>query len=58
MLSGSVSVKSSPDESGTEVFVIHEGTKVSIISTLAEWSEVRLADGNIGWLQTSTIEKI
>lgn len=58
VLSGSVSVKSSPDESGTEVFVIHEGTKVSIISTLAEWSEVRLADGNIGWLQTSTIEKI
>ena len=58
VLSGAVSVKSSPDDSGTEVFVIHEGTKVNVISTLSTWSEVRLADGNIGWLQTATIEKI
>ena len=58
VLSGSVSVKSSPDDSGTEVFVIHEGTKVNVVSTLGEWSEVRLADGNMGWLQTMTIEKI
>lgn len=58
VLSGSVSVKSSPDASGTEVFVIHEGTKVNVMSTLGEWSEVRLADGNIGWLQSTEIEKI
>lgn len=58
VLSGSVSVKSSPDESGTEVFVIHEGAKVNVLSTLSIWSEIRLADGNTGWLQTSTIEKI
>lgn len=58
VLSGSVSVKSSPDDSGTEVFVIHEGTKVNVVSTLGDWSEVRLADGNMGWLQTMTIEKI
>ena len=51
-------MKSSPDDSGTEVFVIHEGTKVNVLSTLSTWSEVRLADGNIGWLQSSTIEKI
>lgn len=58
VLAGTVSVKSSPDDSGTEVFVIHEGTKVNVLSTLSTWSEVRLADGNIGWLQSSTIEKI
>lgn len=58
VLAGSVSVKSSPDDSGTEVFVIHEGTKVNVLSTLSTWSEVRLADGNVGWLQSSTIEKI
>lgn len=58
VLAGTVSVKSSPDDSGTEVFVIHEGTKVNVLSTLSSWSEVRLADGNIGWLQSSTIEKI
>lgn len=58
VLSGSVSVKSSPDQSGTEVFVIHEGTKVWIKSTLADWSEVRLADGNTGWLQSADVEII
>ena len=58
VLAGTVSVKSSPDDSGTEVFVIHEGTKVNVLSTLSTWSEVRLADGNVGWLQSSTIEKI
>jgi SH3-like domain-containing protein len=58
VLVGSVSVKSSPDDSGTEVFVIHEGTKVNVLSTLANWSEVRLADGNVGWLLSSAIEKI
>ena len=58
VLSGSVSVKSSPDDSVTEVFVIHEGTKVNVVSTLGDWSEVRLADGNIGWLQSTAIEKI
>ncbi len=58
VLASSVSVKSSPDDSGTEVFVIHEGTKVNVLSTLSTWAEVRLADGNVGWLQLSAIEKI
>lgn len=58
VMQGSVSVKSSPDQSGTEVFVIHEGTKVWIKSTLTEWSEIRLADGNTGWLMSADIEII
>ena len=53
-----VTVKGSPAESGTELFVIHEGTKVKIRSTLGDWSEIEIADGNVGWLPTSSIEKI
>ena len=58
VLAGSVSVKSTPDDTGTEVFVIHEGTKVEVVSILKSWSEIKLADGNIGWIQSSSIEKI
>lgn len=58
VMTGSSSVKSSPDESGTEVFVIHEGTKVSIRSTLGEWREIKIADGNLGWIPASDIEII
>lgn len=58
ILAGSETAKSTPDESGTEVFVIHEGTKVKIRSTLGEWSEVKLEDGNVGWIRTSAFEVI
>jgi tetratricopeptide (TPR) repeat protein len=53
-----VTVKSSPDNSGTDLFVIHEGTKVTIEDTLGLWAEIRLEDGNKGWLFRSDIEKI
>ena len=54
----SVTVKSSPSENGTDLFLIHEGLKVEITDTLGTWQEIRLADGNQGWLQENNIEKI
>jgi tetratricopeptide (TPR) repeat protein len=53
-----VTVTSSPDERGTELVVLHEGTKVTIISRLGEWCEIQLSDGNVGWLKESNIEVI
>ncbi|HZL10853.1 MAG TPA: tetratricopeptide repeat protein [Prolixibacteraceae bacterium] len=53
-----VTVKSSPSEKGTNLFVIHEGLKVKITDKLGDWVEIRLADGNKGWLQTESIERI
>jgi hypothetical protein len=53
-----VTVKSSPDASGTDLFVIHEGTKVVIRTTLSDWSEIELEDGNVGWMPSKDIEKI
>jgi len=58
VMSGVVSVKSSPDKSGTELFQLHEGTKVTIKSTLGKWIEIRLGNGNIGWLEQDNIERI
>lgn len=55
---GSVSLKSSPDNSGTEVFVLHEGTKVNIENSVGDWDEVQIADGNVGWLPKKVIEEI
>lgn len=53
-----VTVKSSPSEKGTNLFVIHEGLKVKITDKLGDWLEVRIANGNKGWLLTESIEKI
>ena len=54
----SVTVKSSPDISGTDLFVIHEGTKVWLQDEVGEWKEIKLSDGSKGWLRTDDIEEI
>ena len=54
----SVTLTTSPDDNGTELVVLHEGTKVRILSWIGEWCEVRLADGNVGWIKDSYIEII
>lgn len=48
-----VNVKSSPVASGTNLFVIHEGTKVQLLDKVGEWSKIKLSDGNQGWVETS-----
>lgn len=53
-----IEVKSSPDESGTVLFVIHEGTKVTITDEFEEWAEIRLLDGNTGWVKQNNFERI
>ncbi len=54
----SVTLATSPDKNATEMAVLHEGTFVRIIDTLGDWVEVRLKDGNVGWLLLSSVEKI
>ncbi len=53
-----VTAKSSPDASGTELFPLHEGTKVKVKRTLGDWIEIQLENGHVGWIQSSTAEKI
>lgn len=53
-----VTVKSSPAQTGTDLFLIYEGLKVQVTDSLDSWTEIRLADGNEGWLPDSCIVKI
>ena len=53
------SVKSSPgSDSATNLFVLHEGTKVTVLDEVGNWSNIELADGRQGWLQTGDMEII
>ncbi len=54
----SVTIKSSPSVSGTELFILHEGTKVKILESVGEWYRIQISDGNDGWLPISTVEII
>jgi tetratricopeptide (TPR) repeat protein len=53
-----LNVKSSPDTSGTDLFVIHEGTKVRILDKLGSWLKVVIKDGSEGWIPANEIEII
>ena len=59
VLSPSVTVRSTPSDEGTSLFVIHEGRKVSIKdNSMKEWKEITLEDGKVGWIPVSAIEII
>lgn len=53
-----VTVKSSPGSSGKELFILHAGTKVNVLQNVGEWTEIRIEDGNKGWIQSETMEVI
>jgi tetratricopeptide (TPR) repeat protein len=59
IMSSSVVVKSTPSQSGTDLFILHEGTRVEIVDdTMKEWVEIVMSDGKEGWIQRADIEII
>jgi len=53
-----ITVKSSPNQLGKDLFVIHEGTKVFILEEINEWCNIRIANGSDGWLPAASIKRI
>ncbi len=54
---GIVNAKASPDRSGTELFTLHEGTKVTIHETIGDWCNIHVGN-NIGWIPLAYLERI
>lgn len=51
-------IKSSPSETGTNLFEVHEGLKIEIQDSVNNYTEIRLADGKKGWIDSDIPEKI
>ncbi len=51
-------VKSEPNESSTNMFLIHEGLKVQLLESDNGWSEIKMPDGNVGWLKNEDIVRV
>jgi tetratricopeptide (TPR) repeat protein len=58
VMTASAGIKSSPDKTSADVYVAPAGMKVKIISKLGEWLEVRVPDGNKGWIQKESVRLI
>ncbi len=51
VMAPTVTVKSSPSDDGVDLFVLHEGTKVSVLESSNGWNKIRIANGSVGWLE-------
>ena len=59
IISSAVNIKSTPSKNGTDLFILHEGTRVTITDrSMRDWREVRVGDGKQGWLETKDLEEI
>jgi tetratricopeptide (TPR) repeat protein len=58
IFSGRVTIKASPNTGSKDLFVIHEGTKVTILEENDNWLRIRIADGNDGWITKEHLEVI
>lgn len=51
-------IKSAPNNTGNNLFILHEGTKIEILDKVAGWSKIELTDGRQGWIQQNDISTI
>lgn len=58
VFSPTITVKSSPNQLGKDLFVIHEGTKVLILEEVNGWANIRIANGSSGWMPLNSVKRI
>ena len=57
VMAPTVTVKSSPNEASVDLFVLHEGTKVSLLDEADGWNKIKIANGSVGWLQADFMRR-
>ena len=58
IMSAEQTVRSTPDASGVESFVVHEGLTVEILDARDDFYRIRLDDGKTGWIEREALERI
>ncbi len=58
ILTSTVKIKSAPEQTSKAIFVLHEGTKVQILSEENNWVNIKLPNGNEGWIEAEKIGMI
>ena len=53
-----LNAKSTPNATGNDLFVIHEGLKVGVTDRLNDWLEIKLPNGEKGWVPAQGVEVI
>ena len=51
-------VKSEPKNSSPDAFVLHEGAKVYVLESIANWKKIELTDETTGWIEADAIKEL
>lgn len=57
VFAGSLSVKSEPNFGASDLFIVHEGTCVSVLEETNNWVRISLPDGNEGWAPLEDLKR-
>jgi len=58
VFSETITVNSAPTSSSTNLFTLHAGSKVEIIDTIGDWINIKIANGNSGWIAQNSIKEL
>ena len=58
IFSETITVNSAPTSSSTNLFTLHAGSKVEIIDTIGDWINIKIANGNSGWIAQNSIKEL
>tara|TARA_B100000768_G_C11128613_1_gene310751 strand:- start:12 stop:740 length:729 start_codon:yes stop_codon:yes gene_type:complete len=53
IFTSSIVVNSAPTTNSTNLFSLHSGSKIEILDTIGEWVNIKIANGNSGWIKES-----
>ncbi|TDQ28426.1 tetratricopeptide repeat protein [Tenacibaculum caenipelagi] len=53
-----VSVNNEPTSNSSEVFTLHEGTKVNVLDSVDNWKKIKLVDGKVGWVPSENLKEL
>ncbi|MES2829914.1 MAG: SH3 domain-containing protein [Bacteroidota bacterium] len=58
VFNGVVNVKSAPNDKQKTLYIIHEGTKVTVLEDNDNWLKVELPNGSVGWITAAAVKSI
>ncbi len=58
IFSETITVKSAPTSRSTNLFTLHAGSKVEITDVIGDWINIKIANGNSGWIAQNSIKEL
>ena len=58
IFSEAITVNSAPTSSSTNLFTLHAGSKVEITDVIGDWINIKIVNGNSGWIAENSIKEL